>query len=119
MRTTRIALAAIAAAALALVLAGLGSSSVSSRHAALRLLKRAPVALAGSHFRSHERVRVTVSISGGASARSVVRASGNGSFVADFATGASRCSTIRAVAVGNAGSRALLKYLPAPGCIPL
>jgi hypothetical protein len=115
MRTTGIALAAVAAAALVLALTGLGL--ISSPRPDLRLAKRASLELAGSHFRSHERVRVTVTVSGARSAQTV-RASGTGSFVARFATGASRCSTVRAVAVGNTGSRALLKRLPAPACMP-
>ncbi|HEY2939258.1 MAG TPA: hypothetical protein VGJ27_05565 [Gaiellaceae bacterium] len=118
MRKIGIAVAAVAAAALAPGIAGFGAGSTSSEHPSLRLLKAAPVTLAGSHFRSSERVRVTVTVVGARSAR-VVRASGKGSFVAGFTTGAGRCSTVRAVAVGTAGSRAVLKYLPAPGCLPV
>ena len=115
MRTTGIALAAVAAAALALGLANLGSGP--SRHPALRLRNIAPLELAGSHFRSHERVRVTATVSGARSARTV-RASDNGSFVVAFPIGAGHCSAVRAVAMGNTGSRALLKRLPAPACMP-
>jgi hypothetical protein len=117
MRTTGIALAAVAAAALALALVGLGAGSASSQHPALRLVKRAPLELAGSHFRSHERVRVTVTVSGARGTRAV-RASESGSFVVTLATAAGPCSVVRAVAVGSARSRAVLKYLPAPACLP-
>jgi hypothetical protein len=70
----------------------------------------------GSHFRSHERVRATVTVSGARSTQRV-RASGRGSFVVDFATGVDRCSAVRVLAVGTGGSRAVLKYLPAPACL--
>ena len=118
MRKIGIAVAAVAAAALALGIAGLGAGSTLSQHPSLRLLKRAPLTLAGSHFRARERVRVTVTVEGARSARTM-RASVKGSFVAGFATGAGRCSAVRAVAIGGAGSRAVLKYLPAPACMPL
>jgi hypothetical protein len=117
MRKIGIAVAAVAAVALALVIASFGAGSTSSQHPALRLLKTAPLTLAGAHFRTRERVRVTVTVDGTRSARTV-RASGKGSFVAGFTTGVGRCSTVRAVAVGTAESRAVLKYLPAPACLP-
>jgi hypothetical protein len=118
MRKIGIAAAAVAAAALALGIAGLGAGFTSSQHPSLRLLKTAPLTLTGSHFRAKERVRVTVTVESARSAR-MVRASGRGSFVAGFATGAGRCSAVRAVAIGGAGSRAVLKHLPAPACLPL
>ena len=117
MRTTGIAFAAVAAAALALASAGIGAGSASSRHPALRLAKTAPLEIAGSRFGSRERVRVTVLVSASRQVRTV-QASGNGSFVAGFSTTVDRCSDFSAVAVGNRGSRAVLKPLPQPACLP-
>jgi hypothetical protein len=31
---------------------------------------------------------------------------------------ATRCDVVRVVAVGSRGSRAVLKYLPSPACLP-
>jgi hypothetical protein len=118
MRRIGIAAVAVAAAALAFGLAGLSAGSTSSRHPALRLVRPAPLELAGSHFRFRERVRVTVTVSGVRSTRTV-RASGSGSFLAAFSVSAGRCTAVRAVAVGSAGSRALLKRLPIPACLPV
>ena len=117
MRTNGIALAAVAAAALALVFAGIGAGSAWSRHPALRLAKTAPLEIAGSRFRSRERVRVTIYVSQFRRARTV-QASGTGSFVAAFSTNVDRCTEFSAVAVGNGGSRAVLKLLPQPACMP-
>jgi hypothetical protein len=117
MRTNGIALAAVAAAALALVFAGIGARSASSRHPALRLAKTTPLKIAGSRFGSRERVRVTVYASQSRHARTV-QASGTGSFVAGFSTNVDRCTEFRVVAVGNRGSRAVLKPLPQPACLP-
>jgi hypothetical protein len=115
MRKTAIAAAAVVTAAIALVLSGVGAGS--SQRASLRVTSTVPLKLAGAHFGSHESVRVTATVSGAATIRSV-RASAKGSFVADFSTGAGRCSTVRVVAIGNAGSRATVKRLPAPACLP-
>jgi hypothetical protein len=117
MRTNGIALASVAAAALALVFAGIGAGSASSRHPALRLAKTSPLQIAGSRFRFRERVRVTVYVSDFRRARTV-QASGTGSFVAAFSTNLDRCTEFSAVAVGNRGSRAVLKPLPQPACLP-
>jgi hypothetical protein len=82
----------------------------------LTLVARAPLTLRGTHFRPLERIRVTVYTP----ARPIrtVRATVAGSFSVMF-TGvyAGRCASLRAVAVGAAGSTASLKLLPLPGCI--
>jgi hypothetical protein len=118
MSRTAIALAAVVAAALALVLSGVGTGAGSSQHPSLRFAQRTvPLRIAGSHFRVRERVRVTATVSATRSTRRV-RASAKGSFVAIFATGAGRCSEVRVIAVGSGGSRATLKRLPSPACLP-
>jgi multidrug efflux pump subunit AcrA (membrane-fusion protein) len=112
-----IASAAVVAAALALVLSGVGTGAGSSQHPSLRFAQTVPLRIAGSHFRVRERVRVTATVSATRSTRRV-RASAKGSFVAIFATGAGRCSEVRVIAVGSGGSRATLKRLPSPACLP-
>ena len=111
--------AAAVAATLALALSGLGAGgSFPHRAASLRLITTVPLKVAGAHFRSRERVRVVVTVSDATRAR-VIRASGKGSFVTEFPIGAGRCAAVRVVAVGNAGSRTVLKHLPAPACLPV
>jgi hypothetical protein len=117
MRTIGIAAAAVAAAALVLALAGLSAGSKSGRHPSLRLVRTAPLQLVGAHFRARERVRLTVTVSAARRTRAV-RASDRGLFLARFGISAGHCSALRAVAVGNAGSRAVLKPLPMPACMP-
>lgn len=117
MSRTAIALAAVAAAALALALSGVGTSVGSSQRPSLRFAQTVPLHIAGSHFRARERVRVTATVSDTSRTRRV-RASGKGSFVVVFAIGAGRCSEVRAIAVGGGGSRATLKRLPSPACLP-
>jgi hypothetical protein len=110
--------AAAIAAALALSFSALGGASGSAHRASLRVAKNLPLTVTGSHFKSHERVRVTASLSGEATIRHRVRASSAGSFSTAF-TGIARCSMVRVVAVGSGGSRVTLKRLPAPACQPL
>jgi len=80
------------------------------------MTRSTPLQLAGSHFRSRERVRVVVT-GAGISATKNVRASTHGSFVVNFPFGAGHCSDIRARAIGRAGSRASLKPPPLPACL--
>ena len=47
-----------------------------------------------------------------------MRTSRRGTFSAAFATGVGRCELVRVVAVGGAGSKAKLKRLPGPACMP-
>jgi len=117
MSRTAIALAAVVAAAVALVLSGVGTGAGSSKRPSLRFAQMVPLRIAGSHFRAHERVRVTATVSATNSTRRL-RASRRGSFVVAFAVGAGHCSEVRVVAVGGGGSRATLKHLPSPACLP-
>jgi hypothetical protein len=117
MSRTAIASAAVVAAALALVLSGVGAGAGSSKRPSLRFAQTVPLRIAGSHFRARERVRVTATVSAMSSTRRL-RASGRGAFVVVFAVGAGRCSEVRVIAVGSGGSRATLKHLPSPACMP-
>lgn len=110
-------MAAVVAAAAALVFSAVGTGAGSSKRPSLRFGQTVPLHIAGSHFRARERVRVTATVSATTSTRKV-RASRKGSFLAVFATGAGRCSEVRVVAVGSGDSRATLKHLPGPACLP-
>ena len=99
-----------------LALSALPADSGTKRHASLRVTRTTPLTVAGSSFKSRERVRVTATVAGSASTRAV-RASRRGALSATFSTAADRCSSVRIVAVGNAGSRAIIKRLPGPACI--
>jgi hypothetical protein len=73
-----------------------------------------PLEVRGSGFKRRERVRVTVTPTGGAGVTKRFRAKRNGSFTATFGSIAS-CNGIEAVAVGRRGSRASFQ-LSALGC---
>jgi len=115
-RISAVAAVLVTTAALAFAVVGLAAGSGTGRHASLRLLKPTPLQLAGSHFRSRERIRVVVT-GAGISATKNVRASRRGAFVASFAFGAGHCSDLQAHAIGRAGSRAVLKRPPLPACL--
>jgi hypothetical protein len=117
MRISAIGISAVVAAAIALFLAGLGAGSTSTRHASLHLVRPAPLQLVGMGFRARERVRVVASAARARETRHV-RASRRGAFVVTFSLAPGHCSGLRVVAVGSAGSRALLKRAPLPACMP-
>ena len=83
----------------------------------LQIARLTPLVVAGSHFRSHERVRVSAAVSPEVRATRVATASAAGSFRVGFGDLATdRCTGVRVVAVGASGSRAALKA--APQCPP-
>jgi hypothetical protein len=89
-----------------------------SQQQTLRIVDRDPLALRGEGFRPRERVRV--SLSAPVSERKFTRANGLGSFRVTFLeVSTTRCDDVRAVASGGAGSRVMLKLLPAPACMPM
>jgi hypothetical protein len=84
--------------------------------ALLTLQARDPVTIRGVGFRPAERVRISLAQRG---ALKVVRAGRGGSFLVVFPSGGtSRCDLVRIVALGGSGSRATLKVLPSPACLP-
>jgi hypothetical protein len=86
--------------------------------ATLRLQDRSPIAVSGAGFERGERVRVTLLRE--TNARKIVRASRAGTFTVTFVgTTVTRCDVVRVIATGGRGSRAALKILPPPACIPL
>lgn len=111
MRKRLLALAALLVAATAVVPTGAGRTSAPS----LKLLRAAPLRIAGAHFRARERVRVTVSF-GAKRVRTTLAASRSGTFVVAFETRAGRCETVTGFALGRAGSRAAFKRGPPPAC---
>lgn len=117
MRIRAIAIGAVIAAAVALLLAGLGAGSTSKRHPALHLVKPTPLELVGSGFQARERVRV-VAKAARASAAKRVQASRRGTFAVAFSFGVGHCTGLTVVAVGSAGSRTTLKRPPLPACMP-
>jgi hypothetical protein len=78
----------------------------------LKLIKRDPLTVRGTHFQARERVRVSA-----AGRQWRPRATVRGGFVLILG-GIDRCDTVRVVAVGDEGSRTILKILPSPLCAP-
>jgi len=116
MRVSAVAAALVTVAAIVFVAAGVAAGSGAKRQPSLRMAKPVPLQLVGSHFRARERVRLIVTAAGISTTRNL-RASGKGSFVANFPFGAGHCSDLRARAIGRAGSRASLKRPPLPACL--
>jgi hypothetical protein len=93
------------------------SATASTGPATLRLQDRSPITLAGAGFTRGERVRVTLDRR--TNSIRIIRAGRNGAFVVMFrGASASRCDLVRVIATGSGGSRAVLKILPAPACLP-
>lgn len=89
-----------------------GAESTSSQQAKLQVVRKVPLTVHGQGFRAGERVRVSAS---GRNWR--LRASSAGTFVLTLGSG-DRCSSVRVLAVGTAGSYAIVKALPSPQCPP-
>jgi hypothetical protein len=98
-------------------LGAVAAAAQAGTSASLRLQERSPITVAGAGFDRGERVRVTLIRE--TTMRKATSASRRGTFRVVFAgTTATRCEIVRIVAVGGAGSRATLKMLPAPACMP-
>jgi hypothetical protein len=99
--------------------AALGSASSGdlSRRPALRVIDQRPFTVEGTHFRSRERVKVTLYTQQARVRTRRVTASSRGGFRAVLQeTGIDRCDTIFVRAEGARGSNAQLKLLPRPAC---
>ena len=79
---------------------------------AIHVTRVIPITVKGTGFASRERVKVIVRIP--ATYRKTVTATGLGRFTATFRIASGKCSSIRALATGNKGSRATA-YVP-PSC---
>ena len=105
----------IATATLALALAGVASAGTGPT---LRLASMKPLVVTGTHFKAHERVLVTLRTDTTQLMRHA-KATPSGTFRVDFGTVTfGRCSGFTVRAVGSAGSGAVLKRPPLPGCLP-
>jgi hypothetical protein len=103
--------------AAALAALGLASSAQSSGRPALRVTDQRPFTVEGRHFRSRERVKVTLYKQQASVRTRRVTASSSGAFRAVLQeAGVDRCDTIFVRAVGTRGSSAELKMLPRPAC---
>jgi hypothetical protein len=100
--------------AAALLIAANGSSA--KQRPALALHVKASIVIDGSHFKSHERVKVVASSGGSAT----VRASSRGAFsVTLHGAPVDRCSGLVVRARGSAGSVAMIRRPPLPECAPM
>jgi len=81
--------------------------------ATVNVVKRVPLTVRGTHFRSSEHIRISAA---GRNWR--LRATPSGTFVATL-RGIDRCVFVRMVVVGDEGSRVVVKILPPPACAPL
>jgi hypothetical protein len=80
--------------------------------ASVKVVKRVPLTVRGTHFRSSERIRISAA---GRNWR--LRATPRGSFTATL-RGIDRCDSVRMLVVGDEGSRVIVKILPSPLCAP-
>ncbi len=103
----RLLLLAAVLAAVAVAPGGLART-----HPTIDVTRTIPITVKGSGFKAGERVRVVVRSPG--IHRKTVTATRRGSFTAIFRSAASKCASIRAIAIGNKGSRASA-YVP-PSC---
>ena len=93
------------------------SSRQSTAQPGLRVIDQRPFTVQGRHFRSHERVKVTLYKQQKSLRARGVTASSTGTFRTVLQqTPVDRCDLIRVRAVGAAGSTAVLKMLPQPAC---
>lgn len=100
-------------------IAALGSASSGdlSARPALRVIDQRPFTVEGTHFRSRERVKLTLHKQQASVRIRRVTASARGAFQAVLQeAGVDRCDTIFVRAVGARGSNAELKMLPRPAC---
>jgi hypothetical protein len=91
----------------------LGAADAGTHGATVRVVTSSPLAVRGTGFKAHERVRVTATPGG--VRRVLTRADGR--FTATYSTAVDRCTGLSVVAVGVRGDRAALK-LPQPACPP-
>jgi hypothetical protein len=113
----RLALMVIAVAANAAIAIGQGGASGNGATASIRLVRTQPLVVRGTRFHPRKPVSVTLY-----ARRTVVRhtvADGRGSLIVSFGRASiSRCERFRIVASGTSGSRAELKHVPPPACLP-
>jgi hypothetical protein len=115
-KLTLLLAAGILLAAATVAALGFASSGESSARPALRVIDQSPFTVQGRHFRSRERVKVTLYKEAKSVRTRRVTASRTGVFSAALAEAIDRCDTIFVRAVGARGTNAQLKLLPRPAC---
>ncbi len=94
------------------------AGALATNGSSLTAVSMHPLVLQGSKFHPGERVRVTVVVSEETLQRTAV-VTRRGRFRTDFGEVTfERCGAITARAAGSGGSRAFLKRLPLPACMP-
>jgi hypothetical protein len=111
----RIGLVVIVALGLVLLGSTIAGGGESRAKPTLKFSGGVPLTLRGAHFRPSEKVRLTVKSE--FKRTRLAAANGSGAFVVQFQDAYDRCSGLLATAVGERGSRAMLK-LPPLGCPP-
>ena len=87
-----------------------GQGGPAARHRATLLpVSSDPFKVRGTGFRARERVRVTVTPTGGDAIVRRIRATGRGTFVLGF-SGVRACGGVEGVAAGSRGSHASFQY---------
>jgi hypothetical protein len=95
---------ALASAAVAALVLGVGSSASAAPRAQLRLVDLQPLVVQGTTFRAGE--RVTLLVSAGKPVTRHVIAGPRGGFRVRFAFGVPKCTSVDVQAIGARGSRA-------------
>jgi hypothetical protein len=101
-------------AIVAAVLSVAAAASAAAQPPTLRLVRDAPLTVAGQRFQPRERVRLVVD--GRVVARSTTTA--RGSFTLSSTTALDRCLDMAVSVIGASGDRATLEKLPKPACAP-
>jgi hypothetical protein len=105
----------LAATIVAALLIASAASFARQRRALNLHIKTSSIVVDGSHFKSHERVKVKSSTGGSAN----VRASSSGAFSVTLRGAVDRCSGVVVVARGSAGSLVMIRRPPLPACAPM
>ena len=95
--------------------AGQGGARSARHRATLMPVVGDPFKVRGSGFRPRERVRVTVTPTGGERTVRRVRATGRGTFVLAF-SGIQSCGGVEGVAAGSRGSHASFQFSSLTSC---
>jgi hypothetical protein len=82
----------------------------------LRIAVANPLVVTGRNFRPHERLRVIATVAGEKRTRTLTAGRTGRLRVELYQLGASRCDSIRIVAVRRSGRLVVVKRLPAPAC---
>jgi hypothetical protein len=99
----------------ALLLAGTGSAATGP---SLRLASTKPFVVKGAHFKSGERVVVTLTVKHRRWQRTARAVAGSFSVGFGAVSAGDRCSSYVVLALGSRGDGATLRHHPLPACAP-